>query len=60
MTVVLQFRETGNLVKLENAINFWMDTNHFFVKFKDGSAKTLFRRHLTLYRIKDDKETTTK
>ena len=56
MIVEIEDKSTGIVRAYDNVMNFWFDTNHFYLKFKDGEdvvATTIFRRNSRLYRIRD-------
>ena len=53
MTVVVKIRGTDKTIEIEDVINFWMDTNHFWLKLKGDKHRMYWRRNVVLVRIKD-------
>ncbi len=57
MIVEIEDKSTGIIRAYGNVMNFWFDTNHFYLKFKEGEdivLTTIFRRNSRLYRIRDN------
>ena len=53
MTVVVEYKGSKKREEVKDVINFWQDTNHFWLKLKDDNARTFFRRNVRLVRIYD-------
>ena len=53
MTVVIKHKRSGTEEEVADVINFWQDTNHFWLKLKNDNARTFFRRNVRLVRIYD-------
>lgn len=53
MTVVVRIRGTEKEREIEDAINFKMDTAHFWLELKGDKYQTFWRRNVELVRIKD-------
>lgn len=56
MIVEIEDKSTGIVRAYDNVMNFWFDTNHFYLKIKEGEdiiPTTIFRRNSRLYRIRD-------
>ena len=53
MTVVVEYKGSKKQEEVKDVINFWQDTNHFWLKLKNDCARTFFRRNVRLIRIYD-------
>ena len=56
MIVEIEDKSTGIVRAYDNVMNFWFNTNHFYLKIKEGEdivPTTIFRRNSSLYRIRD-------
>lgn len=53
MTVVVEYKGSKKREEVKDVINFWQDTNHFWLKLKNDNARTFFRRNVRLVRIYD-------
>jgi hypothetical protein len=53
MTVVVEYKGSKHQEEVKDVINFWQDTNHFWLKLKNDCARTFFRRNVRLVRIYD-------
>ena len=53
MKVVVEYKDSKKQEEVKDVINFWQDTNHFWLKLKNGGARTFFRRNVRLVRIYD-------
>ena len=53
MTVVVEYKGSKKQEEVKDVINFYQDTNHFWLKLKNDGARTYFRRNVGLVRIYD-------